>query len=340
MEQPCATSVGLCLLHAIFNKDEWISSLKIEGNWPIFGKPDLIYVDNAAEFHSEALIRGCEFHGIKIEYRPLGAPHFGGIVERVIGTLMQLVHQIPGTTFSNIKEKEDYCSEVSAVLTLKELEKWLTIAIINYYHQKPHSSLLMPPIEKYRIGILGEAGQKGRGYPDLIVNKKAFLIDFLPIERRILRRQGFVVDHIVYYSNVLTSFIYKKGGTEFTIRRDPRDLSRIYMLDPETNSYLEIPYRNLARPTITLWEHKAALRQLRQYGKRKVDESLIFRAIEELHDLVKEASLKSKKIRREQERKTLVPAYPGDLPNANKNDKAIGLINTEQIKPFKDIELW
>ena len=30
-----------------------------------------------------------------------GQPHYGGIVERVIGTMMQLVHELPGTTFSN-----------------------------------------------------------------------------------------------------------------------------------------------------------------------------------------------------------------------------------------------
>ncbi len=305
LEAPSATSVGLCLLHAVFNKEEWLSKLNIEGSWPIYGKPDLIYVDNATEFHSEALTRGCEFHGIKLEYRPPGQPHYGGIVERMIGTLMQLIHSIPGTTFSNIKERGNYLSEDSAVLTFKELEKWLAIAIVNYYHQKAHSTLLMPPIEKYRLGILGEKGQKGRGYPDLIVNKKAFLVDFLPIERRVLRRQGFVVDHIVYYSNVLTTFIHNRCGTQFLIRRDPRDLSRIYMLDPATNSYLELPYRNLSRPTITLWEHRAALKYLRQQGRSKVDEYLIFKAIEELKTLVKDAAEKSKKIRKEQTKRTL-----------------------------------
>jgi len=150
-----------------------------------------------------------------------------------------------------------------------------------------------------------------------------------------------VIDHVVYYSNVLTSFIRKKGGTEFIIRRDPRDLSKIYMLDTESNSYLEIPYRNLARPTITLWEHKAALKKLRQYGKKKVDEALIFKAIEELNDLVKEAALKSKKIRRNQERKTLVSVCSGDLHNAKRDGPAAELVDEpERIKPFEVIELW
>ena len=41
----------------------------------------------AIEFKSEALARGCEQHGIKQSYRPAGQPHFGGIIERLIGTI-------------------------------------------------------------------------------------------------------------------------------------------------------------------------------------------------------------------------------------------------------------
>lgn len=340
LEPPSATSVGLCLLHAIFDKSEWLSVRNIEGEWPIYGKPDLIYVDNAKEFHSEALIRGCEFHGIKIEYRPIGAPHYGGVVERIIGTLMQLVHQIPGTTFSNIQEKGGYAAEKQAVLTLKELEKWLGVAIVNYYHQKPHSHLCMPPIEQYRLGILGSEGEKGRGYPPQIINPKAFLIDFLPIERRMLRRCGFVLDHIAYFSHALTPWIYQRGAQQFTIRRDPRDLSRIYVLDVKSNSYLEIPYRSLARPSITLWEHRAALKHLRDYGKKQVDEGLIFKAIEEMRSLVKEACHKSKKARKNQARVALTEVERGHFAQVQASIIAEENLPAGPIKPFKEIERW
>jgi transposase InsO family protein len=45
------------------------------------GKPIELYVDNAAEFKSEALRRGCKQHGIRLRCRPPGQPHFGGIIE-------------------------------------------------------------------------------------------------------------------------------------------------------------------------------------------------------------------------------------------------------------------
>ncbi|PJG77351.1 transposase, partial [Klebsiella pneumoniae] len=101
LEAPSSVSVGLCLVHVACDKRPWLEGLNIEMEWPMSGKPRLLYLDNAAEFKSEALRRGCEQHGIRLDYRPLGQPHYGGIVERIIGTAMQMIHdELPGTTFS------------------------------------------------------------------------------------------------------------------------------------------------------------------------------------------------------------------------------------------------
>lgn len=342
LEAPSAVSVGLCLSHSIFDKDMWLADRKINTSWPIWGKPDCIYVDNASEFHSEALQRGCDAHGIRIEYRPVGQPHYGGIVERVIGTMMQLIHQLPGTTFSNIGERGDYPSDKKAALTLAELEHWLTIAIADYYHQKIHSGINLPPIEKYKIGILGDEQHKGCGYFPRIQNKKAFLIDFLPIERRTLQRHGFMLDHITYYSNALSPMIAnrKKYGP-FIIRRDPRDISRIYILDPESHSYLEIPYRTLSRPTVTLWEHRQALNFLREKGMEKTDENLIFQAIDKLREITKEATKHSKSARRRFER--IQQAQMMAIPDQGQVAQRFDELEKEPllpVKPFEDIEIW
>jgi len=80
------------------------------------------------EFKSEALRRGCDQHGIGLRYRPPGQPHFGGIVERLIGTMMQLVHELPGTTFSNTGQRGTYDSDGKAVLTVRELQRGLALA--------------------------------------------------------------------------------------------------------------------------------------------------------------------------------------------------------------------
>ena len=38
------------------------------------GIPRIIHLDNAAEFHSKALKRGCDQYGIDPMYRPPGVP--------------------------------------------------------------------------------------------------------------------------------------------------------------------------------------------------------------------------------------------------------------------------
>ena len=77
LEAPSAVSVGLCLAHIACDKRPWLEGLNVEMDWPMSGKPILLYLDNAAEFKSEALRRGCEQHGIRLDYRPLGQPHYG-----------------------------------------------------------------------------------------------------------------------------------------------------------------------------------------------------------------------------------------------------------------------
>ena len=103
LEAPSATSVGLCLAHMVTDKRAWLEQLEVEAAWPMSGKPRELHVDNAAEFKSEALRRGCDQQGIRLRYRPPGQPHFGGIIERL--TMMQMVHKLPGTTFSSIAEQ-------------------------------------------------------------------------------------------------------------------------------------------------------------------------------------------------------------------------------------------
>ncbi|WP_434098894.1 DNA-binding domain-containing protein [Streptomyces xantholiticus] len=135
LEAPSATSVGLCLAQAGTDKRPWLERLEADAVWPMSGKPRELYVDNAAEFKSEALRRGCAQHGIKLRFRPPGQPHFGGIIERLIGTMMEMVHELPGTTFSSTAERGAYDSGAKAVLTLRELQRWLALAVACYHGQ-------------------------------------------------------------------------------------------------------------------------------------------------------------------------------------------------------------
>ena len=72
LDPPSATSVGLCLTHMATDKQAWLEQIELSADWPMAGVPAALYVDNGAEFHSEALTRGCDEHGIDLRYRPEG----------------------------------------------------------------------------------------------------------------------------------------------------------------------------------------------------------------------------------------------------------------------------
>jgi putative transposase len=261
LEAPSALSVGLCLAHMVTDKRAWLERLGVEAVWSMSGKPREISVDNAAEFKSEALRRGCQQHGITIRWRPPGRPHFGGIVERLIGTLMEMAHQLPGTTFSSPAERGGYDCQAAAVLTVIELKRWLALAVASY-HGQVHGTLKQTPAGRWAEGVARQ------GRPVTAAGETAFLVDFLPVIRRTLTRTGFLVDHVQYYCDALKPWIARRDRLEkFLLRRDPRDISRIWALDPDGGCYLQVPYRMLSRPAISVSEQRAAIARLREQGR-------------------------------------------------------------------------
>ncbi|MGN2642438.1 Mu transposase C-terminal domain-containing protein [Nocardia takedensis] len=303
LEAPSATSVGLCLAHMAVDKRAWLERIGVEAVWPMSGKPAQLYTDNAAEFKSEALRRGCDQHGIDIAYRPLGGSHYGGVVERLVGTMMRMVHELPGTTFSNTGARGDYDSDKRAVLTLAELQRWMALAVA-CYHGEPHEGLG----GRTPGGVWAEKAAD-LGAPPTVTNETAFLVDFLPVERRVLRRTGFHLDYVQYYSDVLKPLIARREQLgKIVLRRDPRDISRIWALHPETGEYLEVPYRTWSRPAITLWEQRAAVARLREQGRAEIDETALFAMVEQMRHITAEATATSRKARRNTERRTATPA--------------------------------
>ena len=188
---------------------------------------------------------------------------------------------------------------------------------------------------------MGTAETPGRGYPPKMRDPRAFLIDFLPAVRRSLQRFGFVLDNITYYSSALRPLLGKQEThTKFLIRRDPRDLSRIYVLEPERQQYLEVPYRTLSRPAITLWEHRHAVQTLRQQGRQQIDEGVLFDAIEQMRAITETAAATSKAARRQHERSrqaraTRAPASPPQVVPDDADPQPAPL-----ARPFEDIEIW
>ena len=95
MAAPSRLSTGLALLHAVHDKTVWLREREIEAPWPVAGLPETLHADNGSDFRSRAFVRACRDSGIKIIWRIPGEPHYGGHIERLIGTMRGPVHCCP-----------------------------------------------------------------------------------------------------------------------------------------------------------------------------------------------------------------------------------------------------
>jgi putative transposase len=339
LEPPSATSVALCIAHAVLPKAGWLMARCVVGDWPVQGLIERLHLDNAKEFHSEALKRGCEQYGIAVDYRPVRTPHYGGHIERLIGTMMGKVHLLPGTTFSDVRAKGDWKPEDTAALTLDEIERWLAHAIVGVYHHDLHRGIGTTPVAAWERGILGDGQVSGRGMPTAVGDPRRFLIDFLPMERRLVRREGVFLHSIGYWADVLRTWIGERE--RMIVRYNPRDLSRVHLLAPD-GRYYDLSYRDLRRPAISLWEHRLALKRLRDEGRAEIDEDSIFAAIDAMRGIAERASAETKTARRQRERRRRLDTVVTERRPAA---SAIDPVPTIEPLPadqrlFKNVEEW
>jgi transposase InsO family protein len=143
-DAPSILSVALCLTHAVLEKTP-SSEFGVPLPWPMYGLPKQIVVDNGKDFVSAAFRRGCEEHGIILSYRPIGSPHYGGTIERLIGTMVGQCHLLPGTTKNSTRARGEYNSAKHAALTLSECRRWFVEQLLGRYHLREHRMLRIPP---------------------------------------------------------------------------------------------------------------------------------------------------------------------------------------------------
>ena len=328
MEAPSSTSVALCLSQAVLPKDAWLAHRGLECFWPVWGLPAAVHADNGADFTAAALRRGCDEHGIRLILRPVAKPHYGGHIERLIGTLMGRVHLLPGTTGSNSQDKGDYPSEAKALLTMAELERWLTLEICEQYHRRVHKGLHRSPLSAWEATTCNPAA-RARALPE---QPDQFVVGFLPSMQRKLRRDGLHLFNLRYWDNVLPSIV--QLGMTVLVRYDPRNLSKVYVQGPDQR-YCSIPYADLSLPPITLWEQRAALSALRNQGDTAPSQTAIFTAVNAQRALIESASTRTKSARRNHQRHK-------DAQFATMSSTVTGGSAVDYSQPVKpsDAEIW
>lgn len=289
---PSATSVLYTLRMAIRPKDDLVAKYKdLRNEWPAFGIFDLLALDNGMEEHADSLDVVCNDMGIEVLYCEPGKPMAKGTIERLFGTLAtNLVHQLPGTVFSNPAERGDYPAETHAALDMETFTRILVKWIVDSYHVTPHRGLRgKTPLQVWQE----EAPKRSIDLPAY----PAQLDTMVGIEaNRSVFHYGIEFERLSYNSPQLNEIRRRDGGTpRLKIRAYEHDVGYIDVLEPQLNEFIRVPAvdlayaQGLARATHTLIVQEAR----RRFGEDSTAEQRreVKREVEE----IVEAALRAKK---------------------------------------------
>ena len=263
-EPPSCLAVMRCLRHAILPKT-YISREfpSIRNPWECYGVPELVVVDNPPEFHSIHFERACLQIGADIQYAKVLVPWYKGKLERFQGTMNHdLMHGEPGTTFSNILERDDYDPSKHAVVLLSTFREILHKWIVDVYLQTPHRGIQDLPAHKWR--------EETSGLPPPLPPSAAALDTVLGMTtQRVVFHYGIELEGLKYNSFELGELRRRMGANlRVELTFDPGDLGQINVLDSRTGSYIRVPALDQAYASrLSLWQHKV----IRRYTQRQLD---------------------------------------------------------------------
>ncbi|MFC4347962.1 Mu transposase C-terminal domain-containing protein [Kordiimonas lipolytica] len=237
LKAPSARSAGLAMLRGVLPKGPLIEAMGIDleefralgilDPWPICNVPIWVGCDHGADFKSYAFRAGCLLLGAQVEFRKI--VNYGGHIERLLGTFMQELHGLSGTTFSNTREVQGYDAVKNCVYTLEDVELWVVTTIL-IYHVTPHSKLgEMTPLQKF-LDLQARRPVATRLVPDKVHVQSAFL----PSVKRAVTKQGVRFQNRQYSNPQLAPLI----GQHIQIKYNPGNLDIVHAcLDGITPSF-------------------------------------------------------------------------------------------------------
>jgi|GEM_PF-1278425 len=239
-------------------------------DWEIFGIPHTMQFDNGPEFNNRAIKRLVdETLKSNIRFRPIATPRYGGTIERLIGTInTQVLHNLNGTTKSNIFDKGEYDSTENALLSIENVREILTKYITDIYHFQKHAGLPLDcnlPMTRFHEGL------KKRGLPEFIESEDEdlFKVSLLPTLYKPYTRDGVRIDNRIYRLNSLSHLIDKRE-VKYRVKYDIDDISYIYIKPPNENNYVKVNIVNPPYETVqgmNAYTYKLLLKYLRDKGE-------------------------------------------------------------------------
>lgn len=282
-EPPSFLTASRALHHAVCPKSYVRTEYpNIKHEWKAYGIPESIIIDNHPAFVSEDFEDACFQLGTIVSYAPKKAPWYKAPLERHFRTVnMQMLHEQPGTTFSNIIDREDYDSKKNAIISFETLIEISHVYDIDIYMQRAHRGINDTPAHKWEVGIAE--------YPPAL----PYSISDLPVllgkvEYRRVFKYGIELNNLLYNSDALALLRRNlKEGSVVKVKFDQSDLSVIHVFDEKEGIYTPVFAINQEYTRgLTLWQHQVITKHAQRKLKRRVNIAELSRAKDEIRRIV------------------------------------------------------
>lgn len=289
-KSPSYVSVSKAIVHAVKPKSLAHLSIKLQNNWPCFGKIENLVVDNGAEFWSKSLEHACQEAGINIQYNPVRKPWLKPFVERFFGMISEcFLSEMPGKTFPNILAREDYNPKKDAIMRFstftEEFQRW----IVDVFHQNTNSRETRIPINRWQQGF--------DVLPPLEMSsdeEERFKVLMFISDERTLTRNGIKFEELMYDSTALSDYRKRYPQTAESIKKlikiDPDDISSIYVFLAELERYLKVPCTDKSGYVngLSLHEHKVIKQYNRELMREQRDDLGLAKARMAIHERIRQ----------------------------------------------------
>jgi putative transposase len=235
----------------------------VKNRWECYGVPELVVVDNPPEFHSSHFERACLQIGADIQYAKVLVPWYKGKLERFQGTMNHdLMHGNPGTTFSNILERDQYDSSQQAVILLSTFREILHKWIVDVYLRTPHRGIHDTPAHRWHKETIDLP-------PPLPPSAAELDIVLGMTVRRVVFHYGIELEGLKYNGPELGELRRRVGtGTKVELTFDPGDLGHINVIDPQKGTHIHVPALDqVYAKGLSLWQNKV----IRRYAQRQLN---------------------------------------------------------------------
>jgi putative transposase len=228
----------------------------------------------------------------------------------------------------------------------EEIEQWYTDFIINIYHKTVHGTIHMTPEERLYQGMLGVGDGTIPFLPTVPSDTLKLRMALLPASERTVQKNGITIDYITYFSETLRKWIipahYKKlnknlKSNNVLCRRDPRDISKIYVYDPDIDNYIEVPYADIRRPAMNIKELRRSIAEAKkEVTGRELEQHDIFQAHNRLLEYAEKATREQKTVRRQKSSKKHMQKTIDYESKVLKSDIELNINKKEVIEDDED----